>query len=195
MSGGAPDCPVRHPTEGNNCLPIRTPTAPSCLGAIKGTTRRMEHHTKHPLNILRRLDFATMHLDHCVWDLSTVWVVNSLRCVFVLTSWLVCVCLLRLLRVFFSLPYSCVFLMINIVRARGSNLWRFLANGKTVIRKKPWYLSGSLDHLKGVECNPRSLERHNVKVDKCYTWPNHEIKHRVSCVAFLCNRFFQELVL
>jgi hypothetical protein len=29
-----------------------------------------------------------------------------------------------------------VFFMIYIVRARGSNLWRFLANGKKTIRKK-----------------------------------------------------------
>jgi hypothetical protein len=36
MSGGAPDYPVRHPTEGKNCLPRMPPTAPSCLGAIKG---------------------------------------------------------------------------------------------------------------------------------------------------------------
>jgi hypothetical protein len=36
MSGGASDCPVRHPTEGKNCLPRMPPTAPSCLGAIKG---------------------------------------------------------------------------------------------------------------------------------------------------------------
>jgi hypothetical protein len=64
MSGGAPDCPVRHPTEGKNCLPNGVPTAPSCLGAIKGTPRRMEHYTKHSLNILRRLDSANMHLDH-----------------------------------------------------------------------------------------------------------------------------------
>jgi hypothetical protein len=42
MSSGAPDCPVRHPTEGKNCLPGMPPTAPSCLGAIKGTPRRME---------------------------------------------------------------------------------------------------------------------------------------------------------
>jgi heterodisulfide reductase subunit C len=35
MSGGAPDCPVRHPTEGKNCLSRMLPTAPSCLGAIK----------------------------------------------------------------------------------------------------------------------------------------------------------------
>jgi hypothetical protein len=42
LSGGAPDYPVRHPTEGKNCLPCWVPTAPSCLGAIKGTPRRME---------------------------------------------------------------------------------------------------------------------------------------------------------
>jgi hypothetical protein len=47
VSGGAPDCPVRHATEGKNCLPGMLSTAPSCLGAIKGTPRRMEEHTKH----------------------------------------------------------------------------------------------------------------------------------------------------
>jgi hypothetical protein len=30
-------------------------------------------------------------------------------------------------------------------------------------RKTPWYSSGSFDHLKGVECNPRPLGRHNVE--------------------------------
>jgi hypothetical protein len=35
-----------------------------------------------------------------------------------------------------SQPYSCAFFVINIVRVRGSNLWRFLANGKKTIRKK-----------------------------------------------------------
>jgi hypothetical protein len=60
MSGGAPDCPVHQPTEGKNCLPNGDPMAPSCLGAIKGTPRRMEQHTKPPLNILRCLDSANM---------------------------------------------------------------------------------------------------------------------------------------
>jgi hypothetical protein len=41
MSGGAPDSPVRQPTEGKYCLPNGDPTAPTCLGAIKGTPRRM----------------------------------------------------------------------------------------------------------------------------------------------------------
>jgi hypothetical protein len=32
--------------------------------------------------------------------------------------------------VLLSHPYSCAFFVISIVRARDSNLWRFLANGK-----------------------------------------------------------------
>jgi hypothetical protein len=63
MSGGAPDCPVRQRTEGKNCLPNGVPTTPSCLRAIKGTPRQMEQHTKPPVNILRRLDSASTHLD------------------------------------------------------------------------------------------------------------------------------------
>jgi hypothetical protein len=66
MSGGAPDCPVHHPTRGKNCLPNGSSTTPSCLKAIKGTHRRMEHYTKHSLNILRLLDSATTQSDHRV---------------------------------------------------------------------------------------------------------------------------------
>jgi hypothetical protein len=29
--------------------------------------------------------------------------------------------------------------------------------------KIPWYLSGSLDRLRGVDCNPRPLGCHNVE--------------------------------
>jgi hypothetical protein len=47
----APDCPVRQATEGKNCLPGMHSTAPSCLGAIKGTPRRLEENTKHSLSI------------------------------------------------------------------------------------------------------------------------------------------------
>jgi hypothetical protein len=42
LSGGAPDCPVRHSTEDKIGLPSWSSTAPSCLRAIKGTPRRME---------------------------------------------------------------------------------------------------------------------------------------------------------
>jgi hypothetical protein len=65
MSGGATDCPVRQQIEGKNCLPNEDPTAPSCLGAIKGTPMRMEQNTKPPLNILRHLDSTSTYLDHC----------------------------------------------------------------------------------------------------------------------------------
>jgi hypothetical protein len=51
VSGGAPDCPVRQSIEGKKCLPGMFSTTPSCLGAIKGTPRRMEEDTKHSLSI------------------------------------------------------------------------------------------------------------------------------------------------
>jgi hypothetical protein len=36
---------------------------------------------------------------------------------------------------------------------------------RDIVKEKetPWYSSGSLDRLKGVECNPRPLGRHNVE--------------------------------
>jgi hypothetical protein len=79
LSGGAPDCPVRHPTEGKNCFPRLPPTAPSCLGAIKGTPRRMEEIPKHTLSILNLSHFVFAHLIDFLSDLSSVLVVNLLR--------------------------------------------------------------------------------------------------------------------
>jgi hypothetical protein len=91
QSSGAPDCPVHHPIEGKNCLPIWSPTAPNYLGAIKGTPRRMEQYTKHSLNNLRHLDSAATHLDRCVRDLSTFRVENSCA-VFLCSSLGLCAC-------------------------------------------------------------------------------------------------------
>jgi hypothetical protein len=42
----------------------RPPTAPSCLGAIKGTPRCMEEDTKLTRNLIRHLDFAFTQSDH-----------------------------------------------------------------------------------------------------------------------------------
>jgi hypothetical protein len=76
------DCPVVHrSTEGRNCLPSWSPTAPSCLGAIKETPRRMEEYTKLSRNILRLPDSDSTHLIPCASDLSSIWVVNSACCV------------------------------------------------------------------------------------------------------------------
>jgi hypothetical protein len=62
VSGGAPNCPVRQATEGKNCLPGMLSTAPSYLGAIKGTPRRMEEYTKHSLSIPKHQDLNSTHL-------------------------------------------------------------------------------------------------------------------------------------
>jgi hypothetical protein len=72
LSGGAPDCLVHHSTECRNSVPSWSPTAPSCLGAIKGTPRRMEETTKNSLSILRLPESASTHLIKCVSDLSSV---------------------------------------------------------------------------------------------------------------------------
>jgi hypothetical protein len=61
LSGGAPDCLVRHPTEGKNCLPRMPPTAPSYLGSIKETPRRMEEASKHSLIIPKHQDSILAH--------------------------------------------------------------------------------------------------------------------------------------
>jgi hypothetical protein len=78
LSGGAPDYLVRHPTEGKNCLPCWSPTAPSCLGAIKGTPRRMEETSKHSLSNSKSSHSVSTHLIDRVSDLSSVLVVNYL---------------------------------------------------------------------------------------------------------------------
>jgi hypothetical protein len=56
---------VRQATEGKNCLLEMLSTAPSCLGAIKGTPRRMEEYTKHSLSIPKHQDFDSAHLILC----------------------------------------------------------------------------------------------------------------------------------
>jgi hypothetical protein len=106
------------------------PTAPSCLGAIKGTPMRMEELQKAYQKHSKTSRLQLMHSILCDSDLSSVWVVNSVRCVLSsscdLCAWLCCgfescVCCS-------SLPYFRASFVIIIVRARGSNLWRFLAN-------------------------------------------------------------------
>jgi hypothetical protein len=71
LSGGAPDCPVRHPIEGKDCLPGLLSTAPSRLGAIKGTPKRMKEHTKQSLIISKHQDSILAHLILCDSNLSS----------------------------------------------------------------------------------------------------------------------------
>jgi hypothetical protein len=75
------DCSVHHLTEGKFGRPSWPSTAPSYLGAIKGTPRRMEEHTKLTRNILSLPDFDSTLLILCVSDLSSIRVANSVCCV------------------------------------------------------------------------------------------------------------------
>jgi hypothetical protein len=57
-------------------LPRLLSTAPSCLGAIKETFRRMEEDTKHTLSILNHSHSIFAHSIDILSDLSSVLVVN-----------------------------------------------------------------------------------------------------------------------
>jgi hypothetical protein len=67
---------------------------PSCLGAIKGTPRRMEEIHKHSLSILRHPDSVPAHSFRCVRDLSSIRVKDSLCChlssSLLLCAWVCC---------------------------------------------------------------------------------------------------------
>jgi hypothetical protein len=162
--GGAPDCPVRQSIEGKNCLPGMLSTAPSCLGGIKGTPRRMEKDTKHTLSILDHSHFVFTHSFDILSDLSSV-LVRTLRYSFELKSW-PCVCayccgLVCVLLISSLLSCSCV-----IIFCKGERLQVVeIPRKRDIVKRKEitWYSSGSLDHLKGVDCNPHPLGRHNVE--------------------------------
>jgi hypothetical protein len=49
-----------------SAFPDCSQTAPSCLGAIKGSPRRMEDNTKHSYNIPKHQDIDSAPLIHCV---------------------------------------------------------------------------------------------------------------------------------
>jgi hypothetical protein len=99
-----------------------------------------------------------------------------------------CVGVLRIwvLRVLLSHPYSYAFFVIYIVRARGSNLWRFLANGKNTQKRKDCGIQ--VDHWitwKGLSATLVQLGRHNVEVGKCYLVEPQD-KNRVSLLWLFC---------
>jgi hypothetical protein len=82
LSVGTPDCPVRHPTVGKDNLPCWPPTAPSCLGAIKGTPRRMEEPFKHTLSIPRLL-VLTFTQSFIVLEIGALFELQTPRACFV----------------------------------------------------------------------------------------------------------------
>jgi hypothetical protein len=120
---------VHQSTEGKICLPGLLSTAPSCLGAIKGTPRRMKEYTKHTLSILDHSHFVFAHSFDILSDLSSV-LVRTLRYSFELKPWpCVCVYCCGLVCVAHPILTSVLVCDYQIVWARDSKLWRFLANG------------------------------------------------------------------
>jgi hypothetical protein len=118
---GYSSCPVHHTTEGKISLPRLSSMAPSCLGAIKGTSRRMEEPLKHSLSILSLPHSVSAHLIDCVSDLSFVLVVNSL-CFISSSSLGLCACVCCRFVCVAPQSYSRAFIVIFVVRARDSNL-------------------------------------------------------------------------
>jgi hypothetical protein len=92
LSGGAPDCPVHHSTEGKDSLPCWPPTVPSCLGVIKGTPRRMEESQKHTLSI-PRLIVLTFTQSFIVLEIGALFELQTPRACFVCSSSHLCACL------------------------------------------------------------------------------------------------------
>jgi hypothetical protein len=182
-------CPVYPRTEDKNGLPNGVQTAPSCLGAIKGTPKRMEENTKHPLNILRRWDLAFTHLVHCNKDSSTSLSCNSTVLSSCARSCLVCMLLLQL-----SLLCVLLFpLTLVLIRDHLCNAWETPKCGdssqrdiveikRTVVFK---LIFGSLERG---WVQPSSVVTPQRGIGKYSTWSNHGIKFVVSLV-FILVRF------
>jgi hypothetical protein len=114
------------------------------------------------LSILDHSHFVFAHSFDILSDLSSV-LVRTLRYSFELKSW-PCVCIaVDLCVLLIPSLLSCSFV---IIFCKGERLQiveiprkRDIVKGKEI----PWYSSGSLDHLRGVDCKPRPLGRHNVE--------------------------------
>jgi hypothetical protein len=116
-----------------------------------------------------------------LWTLCTVFRAQVFDCVRVCAAdlCLACVTLSHLL-----LCFSCD----KLVRARCSNLWRFLANGRKTIRKiavvlkvDNWITWEGLSAILDRRRSPQRGSRH---------WPNHGINHCVLCPFSLWLAFF-----
>jgi hypothetical protein len=150
-------------------------------GAVHQTYKK---HPKTPRLCIHAIRSSFLRFEHC----SSCKLLELCLCAHFFTC--VCVCAADLGLACVSLPslLLCFLCDHNFVRARGSNLWRFLANGKNTQDKRPWYSSQSLDHLKGVECNPRPLGCHNVEVGKYYLAEPRD-NYRVSRVLLFYDCF------
>jgi hypothetical protein len=112
---------------------------------------------------------------------------------FELKSWLVCVCAADLGLACVALPSLLLcFLCDQYCKGERLQLVEIPRKREQYSKDKgPWYLSQSLDHLKGVECNPCPLGRHNVEVGKYYLAEPRD-KNRVSLVLLFYDCFVRK---
>jgi hypothetical protein len=106
---------------------------------------------------------------------------------------LVCVIVLRFESCVWCspLPYFRTSFVIIIVRARGSKLWRFLANGRKIKKGKIVVFKLIIGSVERGLCNPRPLGRHNVEVGKYYLAEPRDKNHVfLVCFTFdyLCSQ-------
>jgi hypothetical protein len=194
LSGGTPDYLVRHPTQRKNCLPGLLSTAPSCLGAIKGTPRRMEEYTKHTLNILRLPHSILAHSIDILSDLSSILVANLLC--FIWAQVLACVCVycwdLCVLLPSLTLVLSLWYLLLGRETPTcgdSSQTGNVIRKRNTVVFK---LIIGSLERG---WVQPSSIGTPQRGVGKFCTWPNHGINHCVYCVVSLCGFCVSQVLL
>jgi hypothetical protein len=144
---------------------MKNPTAPRHLGAIKGTPMRLLPVPKHLKSTSTLWDSVTTHSI----DFSEIRVpVLSCNCdtMFLhLFLWLSCMfCCVVILCVYSIFLLTSKLWSWSFCKAvRDSELWRFLTNRNTGIRKNCGTQVQSLDHLIGVECNHYLLGCHNVE--------------------------------
>jgi hypothetical protein len=174
-----------HPrTEGNQSLPNGAPMAPMSLGAIKGTPRRIEHYTKHLLNILQHRDITFTPLLRQMRFEEVFWAVILLCCLLCFSLNL-CACVTVILSLVYvsTPPYSCGLFEINCVRCERLQIVEIPRNGKTWDKKEN--CGTQIDHLLTWEGLSATLVRWDATTwsgQAFYVWPNHEIKIIVSLV-------------
>jgi hypothetical protein len=160
-------------------------TAPRCLGAIKGTPRRMEEHTKQPWSIVDHSHFILAHLFDIRSDLSFVLVRTSRYCL-KLKSWS-CVCV-------FAVDLSVLFPSLTLVLhidsyCKGERLQVVeipRKREKSKVKKNTVVFKLIFGSLERSWVQLSSVGTPQRGVGKFCTWPNHGINPRVSCACTYC---------
>jgi hypothetical protein len=160
-------------------------TAPSCLGAIKGTPRHMEDNTKHSLRIVDHSHFILAHLFDILSDLSSV-LVRTLRYCLELKSWS-CVCVFA---VDLSVLLPSLTLVLHIDSyCKGERLQVVeipRKREKSNVKKNTVVFKLIIGSLEKSWVQLSSIGTPQCGVGKFCTWPNHGINPRVFCACLYC---------